>query len=236
MRILATLMIVFLFAAQTAAQDYWKWSPDSVHHDSIVRVLTPRGYGTGCIIEKDLVLTAYHVIDGLEYAEGKVSIKFANLLIPIIDSETSVISFDKDLDVALIKCDTMNLAPFKVSEGKVSGGEKLELCGYGAGSTIFSDLRHFYGNTNDFASNDTFLCVIAPLLPGDSGGPILNADHELVSINSHGKGWYDNRPVLNDDSIVVKPTWPAMGPQPELLQKFISERPEKPKLQHYAKK
>ncbi|AWN23826.1 serine protease [Deinococcus irradiatisoli] len=140
------------------------------------------GLGTGFLISGDgQVMTAYHVIDGAQLIRVKT-----------LSGQTyraRVTAFDNAADVALLKIDTRKALPFlklaarpaRVGEGVLaignSGGDFLQAR---TGTLLRLGAR---AGQADFPQN-TFE-MNAPLAPGDSGGPILNAQGEVMGVVSY---------------------------------------------------
>ena len=79
------------------------------------------------------------------------------------------------------------------------------------------------------STNANQLFADAPLLSGDSGGPVFNAQKELTGIISGGWFWLSaKKQPDSDDSIRV--TWPARAGNLGAIQKLLDGEVEQPKL------
>ena len=140
------------------------------------------GLGTGFLISGDgQIMTAYHVVDQAQLIRVKtLSGKIYR---------ARVTAFDNAADVALLKIDAPGLLPFlnlanrtaRVGEGVLaignSGGDFLQAR---TGRLLRLGAR---AGQADFPQN-TFE-MSAPLAPGDSGGPILNTQGEVMGVVSY---------------------------------------------------
>ncbi|MBN2656441.1 MAG: trypsin-like peptidase domain-containing protein [Spirochaetales bacterium] len=145
-----------------------------------------RGIGSGFFIDGDgHILTNYHVISSEvdpEY-EG-----FSRLFIKLSDDSeeripAKVIGWDKELDVALIKCEVDPLYIFSLArEYDPSPGDKILAIGSPGGlkNTVttgsVSTLNRQLQNLGDTLQIDV------PINPGNSGGPLLNSYGEVIGI------------------------------------------------------
>ncbi|WP_420596448.1 S1C family serine protease [Deinococcus sp.] len=141
------------------------------------------GLGTGFLISGDgQVMTAYHVVDGarLIWVKTLTGKRY----------RARVTAFDNAADVALLKIDApkqglpfLNIASraAKIGEGVLaignSGGDFLQAR---TGRLLRLGAR---AGQADFPQNT--LEMSAPLAPGDSGGPILNAQGEVMGVVSY---------------------------------------------------
>lgn len=197
------VVFLFLFVSPVFSQvgiesNFWEWSEKSEHHKSVVKIVhkTPpvTHQGTGVVIGEHQVLTAAHVVDdpgGLIYVEvnGK----------PILGI---VSANDAILDICLITTKEKIELPFiKIAPNAPNESDSVEICGFGGGG----DLRHFKGVVKIYSGHT--LGVDAYVIPGDSGGPVLNSNHELIGIVSGGMSWSIQKKVKADDSDIA-PTWP----------------------------
>ncbi len=208
--------------------DIWTWTESADHHQSIVEIQSGVGTGTGVIISVDTdkaikdgfegyCLTAWHVVQE-DNNEGKIRVRFAN---GRKSKGCRVAQYDEARDVALIWVWVPDdVKPATLATRSIEGGDALELVGLGGGSTL-DRMRHFSATASPPSSGEKIFADV-PLLPGDSGGPVFNSDHEVVGIISGGWFWYDSG-VTTESGSEIKTTWPArasnVGPIQSLLDK-----------------
>lgn len=146
--------------------------------ESIVIVRNARKAGTGFYVTPDLVLTAYHVVDGSSLVE-----------MTFYDGTKTygrVIDHDVRLDLALIRAQTAG-KPLKIHSGPIKLGETVEAIGHPQGYEftitrgVVSAIRKQRGALGsnvlvEFVQTDT------PISPGNSGGPLLLKD-AVVGVN-----------------------------------------------------
>lgn len=140
------------------------------------------GLGTGFLISGDgEIMTAYHVIDGAELIRVKT-----------LTGKTyraRVTAFDNAADVALLKIDTKTALPFLPLASRTARiGERVLAIGNSGGDFLQARTGRLLrlgarAGQADFPQN-TFE-MTAPLAPGDSGGPILNADGQVMGVVSY---------------------------------------------------
>jgi len=131
--------------------------------------------GSGVLIETDLVVTNYHVIRGK---------KTFQVMFPDWESvDGTVVKYDKDVDLALIKIPESyrNTAPV----GKLVR-QGLIVKGHGYGQGIYKNgvgvVTSFAGTlTNPFCF---FYISGHQARPGDSGGPVANTSGKVIGIAS----------------------------------------------------
>jgi len=132
--------------------------------------------GTGCIVNnKGLILTSSHVVEGasdieVTTAKGEV---FKAEVIPLDDKNND--------DLALLQIKTKNKLPV-ISLGdsaSVKVGQKVLAIGnpFGFNGTLTTGII----SRIDYERNK--LQTDAAINPGSSGGPILNADGEVIGIS-----------------------------------------------------
>jgi len=141
----------------------------------------PNGIGSGVLISADgSVLTAYHVVFG---STRLVAVTLDKKRYPI-----TVVGFDEPHDLALLKINVAgaNFVPLAPQTPKI-GQSALAIGNAGGGflqpktgSLLALDAA---AGRADFPPGT--LKLDAPLAPGDSGGPILNASGQLIGITSY---------------------------------------------------
>ena len=161
---------------------------------SVVRVDARRGRaGTGIAWDKDLVLTANHVVE--QEAEIEVAVGDKT-------SKATLAGRDPATDLALLKVEGLN-AP-AMPRGKVGdlkpgqiviaigrpGGLKAT---FGTISGVSSSWRGWRGSEIEH-----LIQTNAPLYPGFSGGPLVDVEGRVVGMNSWVFGRGDGRAIAMD--------------------------------------
>jgi putative serine protease PepD len=154
-----------------------------------IKAITANGgdTGTGIVLnDKGLILTNNHVISegtSITVSPGKSS----NLTRP-----ATVVGADANSDLALIKVDPsgLGLKPLKlVSSSSLQVGDSVYAIGnpYGLDETLTRGIVSALGREISAPNGATIKDVIqtdAALNPGNSGGPLLNAQGEVIGVNS----------------------------------------------------
>lgn len=143
--------------------------------------------GTGIVLnDEGLILTNNHVI-----AEG-ASVTVSPGKSSNVSRTASVVGTDPNSDLALIKVDPSGLAlkPLKlVSSSSVEVGDSVYALGnpYGLDETLTKGIVSALGreiSAPDGATIKNAIQTDAPLNPGNSGGPLLNAEGAVIGVNS----------------------------------------------------
>jgi len=211
----------------------WKWTPINSYHESIVEVATSGGSGTGVLISvnkdkpiKDgfegYVLTAWHVVQD-DIVDGSIKVTFRNKRRA---RGCRVVQHDEAKDVAVLWVWVPgDVQPAKLATKSVERGDKLELAGLGGGTDLACCIRTFEAFASPPSSFEKIFADV-PLLPGDSGGPVFNADHEVVGIISGGWFWWDSG-LKTANGSYIRTTWPArasnVGPIQSMMEKLKPE-------------
>ncbi len=148
---------------------------------SVVRVRSRRGFGSGVIWTEDgYILTCSHVIG----RAATVEVGFGEG--PRL--EAKVIGHDPYSDMALLKVERTGLKPVEVGDS-----EAVEV-----GQLVFAFANPFGGNpstTSGIVTTakaslgwghspvDNMIITDAPLNPGYSGGPLVNASGKMIGLN-----------------------------------------------------
>jgi S1-C subfamily serine protease len=143
-----------------------------------------KGVGTGVVIdESGTILTNLHVVAGAD----KVGVEFYNGL----KSEAEVVSVQPENDLAVLKPATIpdDLQPATLkSTAKLRPGDEVIAVGnpFGIGVSvsdgIVSGLRRNYVSTEGKNVLSNLIQFDAAANPGNSGGPLVTADGEVVGI------------------------------------------------------
>jgi serine protease Do len=144
--------------------------------------------GSGVILGAGKVLTNAHNLRGDEvtvtFADGRRTIG-------------KVAGFDGDGDLAVIDVDTAGATPVEWGEGELAVGAAV----FGAGASHGGGTRVTFGLVSAVSRAfrgpggrriDGSVEHTAPLAPGSSGGPLLDATGRLVGLNTNriGEGFY----------------------------------------------
>lgn len=133
--------------------------------------------GTGCFIDnKGTVVTNYHVIESCHTINIKTQ-----------DGSTykveSVLGFDKDRDLAIIKTDNNNSIPIELKTDKVKTGEKVYTLGSSLGLTgTFSE--GIISSASREIEGFEFIQITAPISIGNSGGPLVDEFGKVLGITT----------------------------------------------------
>lgn len=135
------------------------------------------GFGSGCFVSSfGVIATNLHVLE----AEGEaISVKLR-------DGKTlpaEVIDVDPAHDVATIKVEGTSYPTVKLSStDEVQVGERVVAIGHPLGleNTVSEGIVSAVRKEGD----DRVLQITAPISPGNSGGPLLNMQGEIIGINT----------------------------------------------------
>ena len=171
--------------ALTASEIYKRDSPGVV---SIAAASTARAdKGTGIVLnDEGLILTNDHVVQGATAIEISVNGSSS------VTRDASLVGEEANSDLALIKVDPggLGLKPLKLASAKsVEVGDQVYAIGnpYGLEETLTKGIVSALNRTisaPDGANITGALQTDAALNPGNSGGPLLNDQGEVVGVNS----------------------------------------------------
>ncbi|HUH40575.1 MAG TPA: DegQ family serine endoprotease [Castellaniella sp.] len=138
----------------------------------------PRGIGSGFIISADgYILTNNHVVD-----------KSNGIFVTMTDGKeykAKVIGKDARTDIALIKIDAKDLKPLVIGDSDtLKKGQWVLAIGspFGLDSTVTSGIVSAINrDTGDYLP---FIQTDVAVNPGNSGGPLINLQGQVVGINS----------------------------------------------------
>ena len=136
-------------------------------------------FGSGFIIGEGQIATNAHVVEGA--SSGTVK---------LVDAETehaidSILAIDRAHDLAIVEATGITASALSLGDSDtVQVGQSVYAAGNPQGLTgtfssgIISAIR---SEGNDLVS-DTILQMTAPVSPGSSGGPLLNAEAQVVGV------------------------------------------------------
>jgi serine protease Do len=138
--------------------------------------------GTGFVISEDgYVLTNHHVIDGAD----EVVLRFTDRR----ELEAKVVGSDPESDVALLKVEGTSLPTIKLGDsGVLKPGQWVVAIGspFGFDHSVTAGVVSATGRTSQFTGQQyvPFIQTDVAINRGNSGGPLLNTQGEVVGINS----------------------------------------------------
>lgn len=138
----------------------------------------PQGVGSGFFISSDgYVLTNYHVVDDA-----------TDIYVTLTDGreyKAKVIGSDKQTDVALLKIDAKDMATLPIGDSdKIKKGQWVLAIGspFGLDSTVTAGIISAINrDTGDYLP---FIQTDVAVNPGNSGGPLINLQGQVIGINS----------------------------------------------------
>jgi serine protease Do len=138
----------------------------------------PRGVGSGFIVSPDgFVLTNAHVVDGADEVYVTLTDKR--------EYKAKIIGFDKRTDVAVVKIEGSNLPRLAIGDSsKLRAGEWVIAIGspFGLDNTVTAGIVS--AKSRDTGDYLPLIQTDVAVNPGNSGGPLLNMQGEVIGINS----------------------------------------------------
>ncbi|MDB4797131.1 S1C family serine protease [bacterium] len=176
--LLAAMLVAVVSATQaelTPSQIAKKAFPSTVLIVTQDESGQPLSIGSGFFVEKGVIATNFHVIEGAASAYARLVTESTKHTI------LGVLGVDQKNDLALLKIDNTTSPPLSLSSGK----------DYGIGETVYS-VGNPKGLEGTFASGivsgvrkikgSDLIQITAPISPGSSGGPILNKDGLVIGV------------------------------------------------------
>ncbi len=150
-------------------------------HPAIPKKFKSSALGSGVIVSKDgYILTNYHVVKGAD--EIKV------ILYDKREFKGKVIGDDPQTDIAVIKVEAHDLPAIKMGESdKLKAGDVVIAIGnpFGLNQTVTMGIVSAVGRANiGISAYEDYIQTDAAINPGNSGGALVNANGELVGVNS----------------------------------------------------
>lgn len=152
-----------------------------------VEVIESTGHGSGFVLDRTHIVTAKHVaVHGKEFM-----IKFYDGTI----ASGKVVWMSETTDLAIIETSVQsNIEPATVSCRKIEAGEPITIVGYPLMLPL--SIEHGYVMSGElFDANGIKTIVLdAMLLPGNSGGPVFDAQGKVIgtadmTVDGHDLGF-----------------------------------------------
>ena len=136
--------------------------------------------GSGFVIEGDgLIVTNNHVVDHAESVKVRLS--------DDREFDAKVMGTDQQTDLALLKIDAKDLPELKLGDSDaVRVGEDVIAVGnpFGLGGTVTRGIVSAMARDIDAGPYVDFIQTDAAINRGNSGGPLLNLEGEVIGVNS----------------------------------------------------
>jgi serine protease Do len=130
--------------------------------------------GTGFYVNRHVLVTASHVVAGC----GRVGLPDG--------TELTLLAHDSDLDIAALMAPEPSRSWLSFSPGdRARLGEKVHALGFPYYSIAGTSLHLTGGNVSSLADvndDDRFFSFSAPVQPGNSGGPLLDAQGNVMGL------------------------------------------------------
>jgi serine protease Do len=148
---------------------------------AVATIVSDRGSGSGFFVNKDgYLLTNQHVVGSSKFVKVKLSTGR--------DLIGEVTRSDKARDIALIKTEQIAVQPMGIRDSEPNIGEEVYVLGSPLGdkfnTTLTKGILSGYRTMNE----QRYLQSDASILPGDSGGPLLDAEGAVIGITVAGLG------------------------------------------------
>ena len=150
-------------------------------------IYSKRTSGSGIFLNNGTILTNFHVVENFQ----KITIEFQNKI-----TNGKVKKFDTKLDIALIETDSnliKNIQLLNFAKYEMTIGEPVYVCGFPLLTTMGKELKITSGiisSLTGFNDDIKYLQTTAPVDPGNSGGPLLDENGNVVGLISakHNQG------------------------------------------------
>jgi len=183
---LAAPAVVNIYTSKTVRQKVHPLLADPFFRRFFERAPVPKNriqnsLGSGVIIDpRGLIITNNHVIAGAD-----------EILVALKDGRTAnarVIGTDVETDIALLQIELSNLPSIELAQNsELQVGDITLAIGnpFGVGQTVTMGIVSATGrNQLGITTYEDFIQTDAAVNPGNSGGALVNADGQLVGINT----------------------------------------------------
>lgn len=156
--------------------------------------------GTGMLLEDNYVLTNAHIVSiDSEFADT-ISGNYCNGL---NNYNLEIISIDEDLDIALLRIESLNYKPIKLEDVCVHTGEKVYAIGNAIGQGL-SIVEGIISDANREVNGMTYIMHSAPVNHGNSGGPLYNSKGQVIGMISSSRKDAKNMSYAVTNSILIE--------------------------------
>ena len=168
---MAIIGIVFILCAYMASalvikQEKWAGSTVKIERDG--------GHGSGVHIGHGLILTAAHVVDGVESVDVKTDTGKT--------TKGDVVWISKDYDIALVSTEADHLSASRLSCLPLEVGQNVMAKGNPGGLNFISSWGRISSGIEKRGPWRSSIIVDISIAPGSSGGPLFDDHHRVVGI------------------------------------------------------
>jgi serine protease Do len=150
--------------------------------DTLKPRIIPYGMGTGFFINKLHIVTNYHVIKNF----NKISIYAFNHLFAITD--VTVVGYDEEIDIAVLQINEHDVPHdfLRWSDDAPLIGDDVYALGHGMSQvwSLTKGILSYDYRQNPSTSFVHYLQTDAVINSGNSGGPLMNEDGEVIGVNT----------------------------------------------------
>ena len=149
--------------------------------DTLKPRIIPYGMGTGFFINKFHIVTNYHVIKNF----NKISIYAFNHLFAITD--VTIVGYDEEIDLAVLQINEDVKHDFlKWSDDAPLIGDDVYALGHGMSQvwSLTKGILSYDYRQNPGTSFVHYIQTDAVINSGNSGGPLMNEDGEVIGVNT----------------------------------------------------
>jgi S1-C subfamily serine protease len=172
-------LILSTVSSKQVGSDPAEWS------DAVVTVFAGQGHGSGFVISDNLIMTNFHVVG----ESNSVAVKFSNG-VQIIGK---VIASNSGRDVALVKIEGSLPKRFKLERATPSVGSDVYAIGSPLDEKFNSTVSRGIVSGMREEQQKRFIQSDVNVRPGNSGGPLVNKQGEVVGVTVSGL-------VINNDA------------------------------------
>lgn len=160
---------------ELSAKDIYKKCGGATVEILATTAYSSQSLGSGFFVGDGIVITNYHVIEGAE----KIQVTTPDNKKYSVDT---ILGFSETLDLAVLSIDSEN-EKLILSQESAAVGENIYALGSPLGLTgTLSD--GMVSTASRIFDDVDFIQIDAPISPGNSGGPLLNAYGEVIGVNT----------------------------------------------------
>ncbi|WP_339909874.1 trypsin-like peptidase domain-containing protein [Symmachiella dynata] len=173
--------------------------------------------GTGFVVQKGFILTNRHVVQDDRYGlAASMGVVDTNDGQQNNEMKATVVAVSDQHDLALLKCDGLNLPPLQLREAIPPRGTEILILGFPRSSKLGRNIKTTKGIIAALpdGSHKNVLLFDANAAPGNSGGPVCDNQGYVVAVLTFG--YKDTIGVNLTGGVSAKEVLPFLRLQKEL--------------------